>query len=157
MADELIGKMETDFANFLETIGNPPQYSEDELLQNMGKSAFEFDSAHKFLAKYAGVINKRRAKLRTIILAKRFDLLQNDALKAHLESCFSDIKFKPTKEDLDNFIDVELGIMAEQVAQAEDTAKKSEKLHDMWQKQISWYQSVLKRETAELMTLNRGT
>jgi hypothetical protein len=161
--DELPQQMEDDFLGFLNDLDSRPLYSEKELLQLMGFAAYEFDTAEKFLAKYGVTVLKRRQKLRVIILAKRFDLLQNEKLKVHLAQCFKesenpkDSKYKPTKEDLDSFIDTELGIMAEQIERAESIAKAAGAAHDMYSRQLSWYQTAMKKEIAELAALGQGT
>ncbi|MBS3914425.1 MAG: hypothetical protein KG003_07995 [Bacteroidetes bacterium] len=154
---EFVHDMGTDFQVFLDSLDNKPKYTEQELLEKMGYEAYQFTQASNFLIKYSSSIQKRRVKIRTILLAKRPDLIQNPKLKAHLEKCFEDIKFKPTKEDIDSFIELELGDIHSQMQKASERMKASEKLHDMYQKQLSWYQSVLKRETAEWMASNRGT
>lgn len=130
-----------------------PVYSENDILKNLGYAAYQFESASNFLIKYTAQIDKRRAKIRTKILSRSVELIENTQLRIHLIAIFENEKLKLTKDDIDGFVVIELGDLFEQLSRAELLMKSAEKAHDMWQRQLSWYQSVLKRETAELMAL----
>lgn len=147
--------MDEDAKAFDEIEIQKPKYSESEILEKMGHAAYQFETASNFLIKYSAEIEKRKAKIRSKILSKSLHLIENDSLKAHLEKIFENEKLRLTKEDIEGFIAIELGKISEQMMRAETIQKRAEKAHDMWSKQLSYYQSILKKEAAELMALNR--
>lgn len=147
--------MTEDAKAFDEITEQKPNYSEQEILEKMGHAAYQFETASTFLIKYSSQIEKRVAKIRSKILSKSTEMIENESLKAHLTKIFENEKLRLTKEDIEGFINIELGEISEQMTRAEVIAKRAEKAHEMWGKQLSYYQSILKKEAAELMALNR--
>lgn len=152
--NNFLESMTTDSDNFDELELQKPVYTEQEIIEKLGHSAYQFEVASNFLIKYSAQIEKRKAKIRSKILSKSIEMIENSALKAHLIVIFENEKLRLTKEDIEGFINIELGEISEQMSRAEIIAKRAEKSHDMWSRQISYYQSILKKETAEIMALN---
>lgn len=133
-------------------------FSPDELLQKMGSAAWVFEQANRKLQKIAVTKTIREKKTSVILSSRRFDLLTNVKLREHLYECFNvDPKFKLTRELYDNFIYVEHQALFDEFTFYEMLAKQAEKEHDMWQKQLSWHQSVVKKEAAEIQVLGGRT
>ncbi len=147
--------MTDDAKSFDDITEQKPNYSESEILEKMGHAAYQFETASTFLIKYSSQIEKRVAKIRSKILSKSTEMIENPQLKAHLELIFQNEKLRLTKEDIEGFINIELGEISEQMTRAEVIAKRAEKAFEMWSKQLSWYQSKMKLESSELMSLNR--
>lgn len=140
----------------------PPEhqfrYSPDELLQKMGEAAWVFEQANRKLQKIAVTKSVREKKTSVILSSRRFDLLQNEKLKAHLIECFDvDPKFRITGELFSNFIYVEHQALFDEFTFYELLAKQAEKEHEMWQKQLGWHQSEIKKEVAEMQVLGGRT
>lgn len=152
---KIADSMNEDSQAFNEIESKKPKYTEQEILEKMGHCSYQFEVATNFLIKYSSQVDKMRAKIRSKILSKSAHLIENDALKVHLETIFANEKLRLTKEDIEGFISIELGQIEEQINRAQVIAKNAEKAHEMWQKQLSWYQSVMKKETTEMLTLNR--
>lgn len=125
----------------------------EELLKQMERAASEFETANRIIRELDLEKTERKAKTTIVIEAKRADLLTNENLKAHLMVCFSDPKFKPTLDFIANAIYLEHMEFLTAYNTASLVAKQAEKEYDMWQKQLMWHQSALKREGLELMAL----
>lgn len=134
-----------------------PKYTPDQLMQKMATSAWLFEKNAKFCHDNFRYYQRRIQKARVLILARRFDLIQNEKLRAHLELVFADPRYKPTKEDIAGFVYVETLDISEVYEKAELTAKLAEREHEMWSKQLGWYQSEIKKQHAEAMALNMQT
>lgn len=124
--------------------------SPDDLMQAMGRAAWEHEYANRKLRDIQSTITIRVKQLKIILLARRIDLIQNEKLRGHLISCFEDLKFRFTADILDSFIYVEQRELMQIREKYEAIAKQAEKEHDMWQKQLSWHQSKIKLKIAEL-------
>lgn len=135
-----------------------PRLNPDELLQRMATAASIFERANQERASMEMEMTRRTERTRIIILAKRLDLLQNERLRAHLEMIFTPNDegkiHKLTIDDIEACINQEVGEFAERYNAFAEDAKQAEKEHEIWGRQLSWHQSVLKRESAELMSLN---
>lgn len=132
-------------------------YQPEELQEKMGRAAYEFAYANRQLRDLEIKRKTREQQTRIIILSKRLDLIQNQALKAHLEVCISDPKFKATKEDLYSFCYMEHRQIFELYTKFEQIAKQANREFEMWQSQLIWYQSKMKQAQNELKTLGLTT
>ena len=146
--------MDEDAQGLDDLTSKKPKYSEQEILEKMGHAAYQFETASNFLIKYSAEIEKRKAKIRSKILSKSLHSIESESLRAHLAKIFENEKLRLTKEDIEGFISIELGKISEQMIRAEMVVKRAEKAHSMWQSQLSWYQSKMKLDYAELMSLN---
>lgn len=132
-----------------------PEFTPEELLKKMGYLAYEFHKAMNYIKSNYEVVQRRVEKARVIILAGRYDLLRNQQLAAHLEKIVTDKPgFKPTKEDLQSFVFIETQQWLEPYQKQEIIAKQAEKEYSMWQLQLSYYQTKMKVDKTEMMTLN---
>lgn len=133
------------------------QFSADELLQKMGQAAWEYRKASMEMKKFERKRLKWREKLRVILMAKRIDLIQNEKLKDHLEMIFEEPRWRITKDDIEAMISVELDDSYEDLetnyVYYEKQAKTAEAEHNMWSRQLSWHQSKVKLQAAELASL----
>jgi hypothetical protein len=131
-------------------------YGPEELNRRMTVAQFEHDHACREMAKLEVAVTTRRKKTMVILSSRRFELIQNERLRQHLVEIFLvDPKFRITKELYDTFIYLEHEEMSAKYHYYETMAATAKDDHEMLQKQLSWYQSILKRETAELMGSNR--
>lgn len=123
--------------------------SPDELREKMGKAAWEKEKAARELRKISQTVNIRKHKTTTIILSRKFDLIQNAKLREHLIACAEDPKFKPTKEQIEGFVFLEHQEVMEKYEFYSDVSKQASEEHEMYAKQLSWYQSLIKKAIAD--------
>lgn len=134
-----------------------PNFTPEELLQKMGEAAWRFERACKLIQDMQIRRTKIKEKKRVIILASRIDLIQSERLRAHLVRVFDDPRWKMTKDDIEALLTVELDDAFDNMESKYQKylviARTAEKEHEMWQRQLSFYQSKMKKETAELQSL----
>lgn len=130
-----------------------PKLSPDELLEIMGRCAYRFEEANRYIKKYFQAHKEWCKRIRVAILGRDFNQIQNLELKLHLETVFENEKYKPTIEDLENFVYLETKELSEQMDLAESIAKQAQKEYEMWYGQLVWYMSLNKLDVAELNTL----
>lgn len=129
-------------------------FSPEELRQRMGLSAFEFRQAIEGMRALEVIKGVRSKKTMVILGARQFHMLQNTKLRDYLYATFTaDPKLRPTKEQYEAWVHVEHQQLYDEYAFWEAQAKQAEKDHDHWARQLSWYQSELKHEGIELLTL----
>jgi hypothetical protein len=125
----------------------------DELRELLGMAASEYAVAREKLKRLEVQKAFLTAKTAVILSAKRFDLLTNEALRAHYQTCCEDPKFRLTNDLIHSFSYLENRIVFEAYEAAEKIAKGAQEEHDMWNKQLMWYQSENKLKGAELLSL----
>lgn len=127
--------------------------SPDELMELMGKAAYDFEAANREIRRIEQDKQMREAKTSIIVSSKRWDMIQNASLKQHFKACCEDPKFRPTVDFIDYATYVEHQDVFDKYNAAVTKAKQAKDEFDMWQKQLSWYQSKNKLEGLELMAL----
>lgn len=133
-----------------------PLVAPDELRRRLGLAAWEFEQANRKLRELESRRVVREKQTRIILLAKRWDLIQNERLRLHLLHCYEDEKFKPTKEDLESFIFIEHREIFDEYNYFEKLAKQANREFEMWQSQLMWYQSKMKHDRLEQMAEYSG-
>ena len=132
-----------------------PSFSPQELLDRMQLAAWEYRQAIEAMRKLETSKNVREKKTMTIIGARQFDMLTNTKLRDYLYATFTaDPKLRPTKEQYESWVYLEHQHIFDQYRYWEAQAKQAEKDHEHWGRQLSWYQSDLKQQVAELYALN---
>ncbi len=132
-----------------------PKKEPDELMELMALTAYEFETNVRFMRANFKYMKRRTEKARILILARRWDLLANVQLRGHLAAMFEhNPGYKPTKEDIAGFVFVECLDILEAYELAEVAAKQALQENDMWSRQLSWYQSQMKKDGIEMSTLN---
>lgn len=126
------------------------QYSPDEILQNIGKIMYVYEITSGFLAQYSSLYEQAAAKVRVLILANRFDLLKNKNLAEHLAKINEVKSYKHTKDDIESLVFIELLPFSAQIQEAGQLCKKCEKKYDMWQKILSYHQTLLRKQIQEI-------
>jgi hypothetical protein len=131
-------------------------YGPEELNRRMTVAQFEHEHATRELRKLEVAVSVRKKKTMVILSSQRWELIQNARLREHLIEIYRvDPKFRITKELYDTFIYLEHEEMFAKYHYYETVATQAKDDHEMLQRQLSWYQSILKRETAELMGSGR--
>lgn len=140
----------------LSNLGHQPEYSAEELLQKMGYASSRFEVANQTIKQLNKTVLVARAKARTLILAKKLDLLQNRKLANHLATVFEDTRYKPSVSDLDEYVYLEAIKWCEPFETAKQVAKDAIKEYELWQGQLMWYMSKNKLNGIEIMSLGQG-
>lgn len=129
----------------------------EELLQLMGKSAWEFRQATKKLGQLEKEKNIRARATSAALILRDVSQIKNEYLKAHLVECFEDPKFKLTVDAVENFTYLENREIIEEYNYQEKEAKHAEKTFDMASKMLMWHQSKMKRDGVEAMLTSNMT
>lgn len=149
----LSGQKWGDTKEFVPPVLNIPAdaYGPDELNYKMTVAEFEHEHACKEIMALEVAVTIRTKKTMIIIGAHAWDMLQNKKLAEYLQKTFEeDPKFRLTKDLYDAFIHIEHQELFDKYNYYEKLAKHAKDTHEMLQKQLGWYQSIMKREVAEL-------
>lgn len=140
----------------LENVGRKPSLNAEELLHKMANCTYQYSTASRVLRNLKNKRNSATKKAHTLILARRWDLLQNKKLIEHLKIVFDDPKYKPTVTDMDQFVYLETQEISEPYEVAKITCLHSKEEYEKWQGQLMWYMSQNKLDGIEMMTLQGG-
>lgn len=132
-------------------------YTPEELRKKMGEASWRFEQACMRMSKLRVTKTIRQKKTMIILGARRFDMLVNTKLREYLKETFEkDSKLRPTKEQYDAWVHVEHQAVFDEYEFFEAQAKEAEKDHEHWGWQLSYHQSLMKKDGIEMMTLEQG-
>ena len=141
---------------------NRPTLTPEEILKNMESLSQDYESvAPKLLKGYADR-KKQMAKIRLYIENGMVEFLSNDIVIRRVKKANeTDDKGKSisanklTLDTIEACISLELEDAQFEYQEAVKEAETITQAYEMFAKQLSWYQSVMKKENTEMMALQR--
>lgn len=127
-----------------------PGYSAEELERKIARAEYEYSFANDKLRTIEVAKTIREKKTKVILSSRRFEFIQNQALRAHLIEIFQvDPKFKWTKEVYESIIHIEHQEIFDAYYFYEKMANQAKEDYKMLSILLTWKMSKIKQDIAE--------